>query len=426
MTPPRFPPNSRPWTDIQAEMESAHKDDKPWYAPRQFKGGSYFGGEDVVQVANDAYQMYINHNALFAPDLFPSLVKYESELLDALLEMLTAPDGAGGSLTSGGTESIVVAVKAARAWARVHKPDATAPEIVVPHAAHPAFDKATHILGIKTVRIPNSVDFRADLDAMAGAINKNTILIAGSAPSYPYGVTDPISDIGALAQKHNLWCHIDACHGGYVLPFARKLGYPIPDYDFAIDGVTSISVDVHKLGYANKGVSGLLLRDEALVEYQRFTFENWPSGLYSTRSNTGSRSGGGVASAWAVLNYLGEEGYLRIVERILDTRDRFIDGINSIEGLRVYGDPHAYLVAFGPDPQHPPSKDLDIFAVHDGMLDKGWNSNRIVDPEGIHLFFDYSHYDISEQYLTDLALVTSQVRSGNITRRQTQAVYTRS
>ena len=424
MTPPRFPQNSRPWPDIQAEMASAHQHDKPWYAPRQFKGGSYFGGEDVVQVANDAYQMYINHNALFAPDLFPSLVKYESELLDALLEMLTAPDGAGGSLTSGGTESIVVAVKAARAWARDHKPDATAPEIVVPHAAHPAFDKATHILGIKTVRVPTSVDFRADLEAMSAAVNENTILIAGSAPSYPYGVTDPISEIGALAQQHNLWCHVDACHGGYVLPFARKLGYPVPDYDFAVDGVTSISVDVHKLGYANKGVSGLLLRDEALVEYQRFTFEDWPSGLYSTRSNTGSRSGGGVASAWAVLNYLGEEGYLRIVERILDTRDRFIDGINSIDGLRVYGGPHAYLVAFGPDPQHLPSKHLDIFAVHDGMLDKGWNSNRIVDPEGIHLFFDYSHHDITEQYLTDLALVTSDVRTQNLTRRPTQTTYT--
>ena len=422
----KFPQNSRPWPDIQAEMASAHEEDKPWYAPRQFKGGSYFGGEDVVQVANDAYRMYINHNALFAPDLFPSLVKYERELLDALLEMLTAPGGAGGSLTSGGTESIVVAVKAARAWARDHKPDASAPEIVVPHAAHPAFDKAAHILGIKTVRVPTSVDFRADLDAMSQAINENTILIAGSAPSYPYGVTDPISQIGALSQKHNLWCHVDACHGGYVLPFARKLGYSIPDYDFAVNGVTSISVDVHKLGYANKGVSGLLLRDEALVEYQRFTFEDWPSGLYSTRSNTGSRSGGGVASAWAVLNYLGEEGYLRIVERILDTRDRFIDGINAIDGLRVYGTPHAYLVAFGPDPQHLPSKDLDIFAVHDGMLDKGWNSNRIVDPEGIHLFFDNSHHDITEQYLTDLALVTAQARTQNLTRRKTKAVYTRS
>ena len=426
MTPPHFPPNSRPWPDVRSEMASFHEEDKPWYSPRQFKGGSYFGGEDVVQVANEAYQMYINHNALFAPDLFPSLVKYERELLDALLEMLTAPEGAGGSVTSGGTESIVVAVKAAKAWARDHKPDAAAPEIVVPHAAHPAFDKATHILGIKTVRVPTSVDFRADLQAMADAINENTILIAGSAPSYPYGINDPISEIGALAEKHNLWCHVDACHGGFVLPFARKLGYPIPDYDFAVNGVTSISVDVHKLGYANKGVSGLLIRDEALVEYQRFTFEDWPSGLYSTRSNTGSRSGGGIASAWAVLNYLGEEGYLRIVERILNTRDRFIDGINAIDGLQVYGTPHAYLVAFGPDTQHQPSTDLDIFAVHDGMLDKGWNSNRIVDPEGIHLFFDNSHHDIAEQYLTDLALVTAEVRSGNITRRPTQTTYTRS
>ena len=186
-----------------------------------------------------------------------------------------------------------------------------------------------------------------------------------------------------------------------------------------MSGVTSISVDVHKLGYANKGVSGLLLRDDTLEKYQRFTFDEWPSGLYSTRNNTGSRSGGGVASAWAVMNYLGEEGYLRIVERILGTRDRFIDGINSIEGLEVFGTPHAYLVAFG-------SKSLDIYAVHDGMSDRGWNSNRIVDPEGIHLFFDYSHHDIVEQYVTDLALVSAEVRAGRITRRAGEAVYTRS
>ena len=345
-------------------MVAAHQADKPWFDPRQFKGGSYFGGEDVVQVANDAYRMYINHNALFAADLFPSLVRYETELLDALLEMLNAPQGATGSLTSGGTESIVVAVKAAKAWARDHKPSAADPEIVVPHAAHPAFEKAAHILGIRTVRVPRSVDFHADLNAMAQAINDNTIMIAGSAPSYPYGVNDPIADIGKLAREHGLWFHVDACHGGFVLPFARKLGYDIPDYDFAVPGVTSISVDVHKLGYANKGVSGLLLRDEALLEYQRFTFDQWPSGLYTTLGNTGSRSGGGVASAWAVLNYLGEEGYMRIVERILATRDRFISGINSIEGLEVYGTPHAYLLAFG-------SESLDILAVHDGMMDRG-------------------------------------------------------
>ena len=197
MTPTKFPPNSRPWPDVRAEMESAHEEDKPWYAPRQFKGGSYFGGEDVVKVANEAYQMYINHNALFAPDLFPSLVRYERELIDALLEMLTAPEGAGGSVTSGGTESIVVAVKAAKAWARDHRPSATEPEIVVPRAAHPAFDKATHILGIKTVRVPGSVDYRADVDAMARAINDNTIMVAGSAPSYPYGTNDAITEIGA-------------------------------------------------------------------------------------------------------------------------------------------------------------------------------------------------------------------------------------
>ena len=414
-----FPAQGRPWEEVKADMESAHMEDRPWYDPHMFKGGSYFGGEDVVRVANAAYQMYINNNALFAPDLFPSLVQYEKEVVEALLEMLNAPEGAGGSITSGGTESIVVAVKTARAWARDHRPSATEPEIVLPRASHPAFDKAGHIMGIKTVRVPSSVDFKADVEAMAQVINENTIMVVGSAPSYPYGVNDPISDIGALAEEHGLWLHVDACHGGFVLPFARKLGYSIPDYDFAVPAVTSISVDVHKLGYANKGVSGLLVRDDGVETYQRFTFDEWPSGVYSTRNNTGSRSGGGVASAWAVMNYLGEEGYLKIVGDILETKTRFVDGINAIDGLRVFGEPHAYLVSFGSD-------SFDIYAVHDGLTDRGWTSNRIVDPQGIHLFFDNSHHSIVEDYLTDLALVVDEVKAGRITRRAGEAVYTRS
>ena len=414
----QIPPHGRNWKKIKTEMEVVQQADSPWYSERMFIGGSYFGGEDVVKVANEAYQMYINYNALYATKIFPSLVRYESDIVGALLEMMNAPKGASGSITTGGTESLIMAVKAAHAWARDHRTGAIAAEIVVPHAAHPAFDKTTHLMGIKAVRMTQSPDFRADVEAMERAINDNTIMLAASAPSYPFGVTDSISEIAALAEKYGLWLHVDACHGGFIFPFARKLGYSIPNYDFAVSGVTSISVDVHKLGYANKGVSALLLHDASLETYQRYTFEDWPSGTYSTQNLMGSRSGGGLASAWAVLNYLGEAGYLERVGKILHTREQFLDGIREIDGLEIWGDPEAYLIAFG-------SNTFDIFAVDEGMAERGWLASRLIDPPAIHLFLDMSHTSIVDDYLHDLTEVVNAVKSGKIQSREKGALYSR-
>ena len=414
----QLPAQGHNWEKVKAEMEAAQKDDLPWHSERMFIGGSYFGGDDVVEVANEAYQMYINYNALYATKIFPSLVRYETDIVGVLLEMMNAPMGANGSTTTGGTESLIMAVKTAHAWAHDHRPGATAPEIVVPHAAHPAFDKTAHLMRIKAVRLTQSPDFRADVEAIERAINENTIMLAASAPAYPFGVTDPIPEIAALAEKHGLWLHVDACHGGFIFPFARKLGYSIPDYDFAVPGVTSISVDVHKLGYANKGVSAMLLRDASLETYQRYTFDAWPAGAYSTQNLMGSRSGGGLASAWAVLNYLGEEGYLERVGKILETRGRFLEGIREINGLEIWGEPQAYLIAFG-------SKAFDIFAVDEGMAERGWLSSRLLEPPAIHLFLDMSHASIVDDYLHDLAEVVSVVRSGKILSREKSALYSR-
>ena len=414
----QLPPHGRNWEKVKAEMKAAQKGDSPWYSERMFLGGSYFGGEDVVEVANEAYQMYINYNALYATKIFPSLVRYENDIVGALLEMMNAPMGASGSIATGGTESLIMAVKTAHAWAYDHRPGATVPEIVVPHAAHPAFDKTAHLMGIKAVRMTQSPDFRADIEAIERAINDNTIMLTASAPSYPFGVTDSISEIAVLAEKHGLWLHVDACHGGFIFPFARRLGYSIPDYDFAVPGVTSISVDVHKLGYANKGVSALLLHDANLETYQRYAFEDWPSGTYSTQNLMGSRSGGGLASAWAVLNYLGEVGYLERVGKILDTRARFLDGIRGINGLEIWGEPEAYLIAFGSDA-------FDIFAVDEGMTERGWLSSRLIDPPSIHLFLDMSHASIVDDYLHDLAEVVSVVKSGKVQSREKGALYSR-
>ena len=416
MTHHELPKEGQGWQAIHAAMGEARQGDLPWYGERIFRGGSYFSAPDVVEVANKAYQEYINYNALFG-GWFPSLARYEKEVVGIVLDLMAAPEGAIGSTTSGGTESILMAVKTARDWARDHLPKATAPEMVLPRAAHPAFDKAGHMMGIEVRRMATSVDYRADLDAMADAIDHNTIMMVGSAPSYPYGISDPIAEIAAMAAAHGLWMHVDACNGGCVFPFARKLGYQFPDYDFSVPAVTSISVDVHKLGYANKGVSILLFRDAALEAYQRYTLEDWPSGTYSTANITGSRSAGGIASAWAVMSYLGEEGYLKIVGTILEARDRVVSGIRAIDGLQVRGEPHAYILTFGSD-------DFDIFAVAEGMEVRGWLSGHGLEPDSIHLFLNGAHAPAIQGYLADLATVVEQVKAGRIVSKGVRTAYT--
>lgn len=262
----------------------------------------------------------------------------------------------------------------------------------------------------------SSPDFRADVEAMAAAINDNTIMLVGSATPYPYGETDPIAEIAALAESHGLWMHVDACLGGFILPFAKTFDTSIPDFDYGVPGVTSISVDVHKYGYAMKGISVLTLRDVEHQVYQRTTFDDWPAGLYSTPNFVGSRSGGAVASAWAVLQYLGEEGFLKSVETMIAIRQEFIDGINSIDGLEVWANPQTYQFAFG-------SRSIDIFAVADGMDDCGWKGGRALEPPSIMLMLNMSHKSAAQPYLEDLAEVVTAVRAGKILSRGERAVY---
>ena len=414
MTNYKFPARGRSWQEVKAAMEEARKDDHPWHAANLFKP-TYFAGDDIVDVANQAYQMYIAYNALYGTTSFPSLGRYESEIVDMLLEMLNAPEGAGGSLSTGGTESNVMAVKTARDWAREHRPQATAPEIVVPHTIHMSIEKAAQMFGIKLVKLTRSLNFRADVGAMARALNDNTIMLVASAPPYAYGVVDPVAEIAALAESHGLWMHVDSCLGGFILPFARKLGFFIPDFDFLIPGVMSISADIHKYGYAAKGVSALLLRDAKLDAYRRFSYDGL-TGLYSTPNITGSRSGGGVASAWAVMHYLGEEGYRKSVQSILGIKQRFMDGIRSITGLEIWGEPQAYHFAFG-------SKSFDIFAVADGMADRGWGIGRGIEPPSILLMINLSHQPIVDDFMRDLAEVVAAAKAGKIQARGEKAIY---
>ena len=402
-----FPQASRAWDGLRAEMLAAREGDNPWCHERSFSA-AYFAGEDVLRCAHEAYDAYRDENGLFASSAYPSLAACERALIAGVLDLLHAPEGAGGSTTAGGTESILMAMKAARDWARERRPVEGVPEVIVPKTAHAAFDKGAAWLGMTVVRMAGSEGWRADVAGMVAAITENTVMIAGSAPPYPYGVTDPIEEIAALAVEHNLWMHSDGCIGGMILPFMTMLGEPIPPFDFAVPGVTSMSVDMHKFGYAHKGISLCLLRDKALERYHRTTFDGWPAGTYSTPTITGTRSGGGVASAWAVMTHLGEEGYLRIYEAQRRIRERLTEGIEAIEGLAVLGRPHALHVTFYAD-------GFDIFAVEEGTAARGWRSIRMREPDSILLWLNMKHAASVDDYLSDLAKVADEVRRGGHT-----------
>ena len=405
-----FPQASRAWDGLRAEMLAAREGDNPWCHERSFSA-AYFAGEDVLRCAHEAYDAYRDENGLFAASAYPSLAALERALVAGVLDLLHAPEGAGGSTTAGGTESILMAMKAARDWARERRPVEGVPEVIVPKTAHAAFDKGAAWLGMRIVRMTGSEGLRADVAVMAAAITENRVMIAGSAPPYPYGETDPIEEIAALAVEHNLWMHSDGCIGGMILPFMAMLGEPIPPFDFAVPGVASMSVDMHKFGYAHKGISLCLLRDKALERYHRTTFEDWPAGTYSTPTITGTRSGGAVASAWAVMTTLGEEGYLRIYEAQRRVRQRLVEGIGAIEGLVVLGRPHALHVTFYAD-------GFDIFAVEEGMAARGWRSIRMREPDSILLWINMKHAESIDAYLADLAEVTAEVQCGGITAAQ--------
>lgn len=399
--------------DALAEFRTQDFD---WKNPRNFKA-SYFAGDGVVQIADDAFNQYMGDNVIYGHSLFPSLPQLESEVVDMVLEMVHAPADGYGSVTTGGTESIVLAVKTARDWARETKPHIEHPEIILPETSHPAFSRAAHLLGITVKRMSTSPDYRADVAGMVDAITENTIMIVGSAPPYPFGLVDPIGALGEAADAHGLWMHIDACIGGFILPFAEELGYPVPAFDFRVPAVTSMSVDLHKYGYANRGSSCLLVRDKGLENFQRFSFGDWPAGTYSTLGFAGSRNGGPVASAWSVMRYLGYEGYLSRVEKILIAKHQFMAGIDAMDELMVFGQPEGGHLTFGA------SEDLNMFAVARGMQERGWWFAQLQRPPAMLILLNYTHGDVVDAFLSDLGDVVVEVRSGRLEASDESARY---
>lgn len=398
---------------LDRRMEVAASHDVDW---RKGRLGVYihYAGEDVLDVAKRAYLKFFSENGV-GPKAFPSLALFEADVVSMTLGLLNGGHSARGSMTTGGTESIFLAVKAARDRARIERPSIGRPTIVAPQTAHPAFDKAGHFMGLDVVRVPAGPDFKADVAAMSAAITSTTVMMVGSAPAFPHGVVDPIPELGFVALKHRVWFHVDACVGGYLAPFAKKLGSQIPEFDFSVPGVTSMSADLHKYGFAAKGASTVLYCDEEAFSYQEYRFHNWPRGSYSTQTLVGTRPGGAIAAAWAVMNFLGEAGYIETTRRILMIREAIEAGVRRL-GLEIWGDPQLSIVAFG-------SRDVDIFAVGDAMNRRGWFVGRVVEPSGLHLMLNMTHEKVVDEYLCDLAGSLAEVRASGLKSASSVATY---
>ena len=343
----------------------------------RFKGGDldwrsgqawayvYDAGDDVEEVCKAAYTMYMTENAI-DPTAFPSLLRFENELVQMMAAHLGGDDQTVGNFTSGGTESIILAVKAARDHTRAAHPELGRLNMVLPATAHAAFHKAAHYLDLELRVTPvHPETFRADVAAVRDAIDASTCLVVGSAPSYAHGVIDPIRELAAVAQEAGALFHVDGCIGGFLLPYFKRLGADVPDFDLRVPGVTSLSVDLHKYGFTAKGASIVLYKDKRLRQKQIYACAGWTGYTIINTTIQSTKSGGPLGAAWAVLNYIGDDGYLELARKMREATRRFIDGIRAIDGLDVMGDPDMNLVAVSSD-------EVNIFHVADEMKQRGW------------------------------------------------------
>lgn len=402
-----FPKQGLDKEELMNKLRSLKSQDARWKMGRAF-AHIYNPGTDVSEMIREAFNLYYYENAL-NPYAFPSLRIMENEVISMAADLLGGGENATGSINSGGSESIFLAVQSAREWAKEHHHVTETPEIILPASAHPAFQKACHYLNVKPVVVPVGADFRVDLSEAWKAITPNTIAIVGSAPSFPHGVIDNITKLARFTLENNLWLHVDACVGGFILPFARKLGHLIPDFDFSIDGVSSISADLHKYGYAAKGASVLLYKNAALRKYQIFTYTQWAGGVYATIGFGGTRAGGTIAAAWAAFNGIGEAGYLKLTEKTLQTVRRLRLGIEAINGLELVAPPDISLMAIT-------SAKYDIYAIADELTEKGWFINRQYRPPSIHLTISPIHADVVDEFLLDLQAATTKAQKLSINR----------
>lgn len=358
-----IPTKGKPESEILAELESFKSADVNWRSGRVM-GYIYDAGRQAEEIGKKAYMMYLTENAL-DPTIYQSLLKIENDLVGMAAVHLGGDKNVAGTFTSGGTESILLAVKTARDYFRATHPEIAKPEMVLPMTAHAAFHKAAAYFDVMAVSVPVDEGFRADVKKMRDAVTKNTILIMGSAPSYAHGVVDPIPELGRIALERDILFHVDACVGGFMLPYYRRLGQVFPNFDFTVPGVTSMSMDLHKYGYTPKNASMVLYRSKGLRSHQFFGCSKWPGYSVVNSAIQSSKTGGSMAAAWAVMNFLGDEGYLKIAEHTRNATHKLARGIEGIEGLRLMAKPDLCMFSFTSDT-------IDVFHIIDEMKERGW------------------------------------------------------
>lgn len=387
-------------------LEAARTNDWPWREGKLF-AYVFDGGKEVEEIGKLAHAAYASENGL-DPTTFPSLLKFENDLVDMARRHLGGGPEVVGNFTSGGTESIILAIKTARDWFRAQHPEVRTPEIIVPVTAHAAFHKAGHYLGVKVVVTPvHPETYRADVEAMRAAMTPSTMLLVASACSYAQGVVDPVGQIAALAQRAGILCHVDGCMGGFLLPYFRRLGQAVPDFDFRVPGVTSMSMDFHKYALTPKGASVVLYKDESLRKFQIYACSEWAGYTMINTTIQSSKSGGPLAAAWAVLQFVGDQGYLKIADGLRRTRDALTAGVGAIRGLEMMGTPDMSLIAFT-------SKEISVFALADELLARGWRVQAQLKhgpiAENIHLTIAPSNVQWTDAFLADLRASVDAVR----------------
>ncbi len=400
----KMPLEGQDWETVRAEMTARGGGDVDW------RGGKtavyvFNAGEDIHDVQHEAYGLFMAENGL-GPLAFPSLAQMEAEVISMALGLLHASEGAAGAMTSGGTDSITMAMKTARDFARAKGGPKAGHNIVIPRSGHLAFHKAAHLMDVEVRNVPLKADgsYEADPAAMAEAVDESTIMMIGSAPNFPHGIIDPIGALGEVAAAKDVWLHVDACVGGYFAPFARMNGVDVPPFDFEVPAVRSMSADLHKYGYCAKGASTVLFRSEELYKHMPFSMRDWSGAPMKTPTLAGTRPGGAISAAWAVMNVLGVAGYREKQGIVCATRERIEAGVKAL-GFEVLGRPMLGLVAF----RHP---EADALALYSAMRAKGWFTSFTAEPQSLHLMLSPKHAEVAEAYLRDLGAALDAVKAG--------------
>eukprot|EP01132_Coremiostelium_polycephalum_P004100 gene4100-5129_t len=393
-----LPLNGVSHEELEREMKRLmERDEKNWINSK-VSGCVYLGEKEHTELLNKAYSMFSLSNPLH-PGVFPSIRKFETETIAMVSNILNGHEKVVGALTSGGTESIFMAVKAYRDFYRDKTSD---PEIVVPVTIHAAFDKACGYLGIRIKHVPVGPDYKIDLNQLRKMITSDTIMIAGSAVNFPHGIIDDIPAMAKIALEHNIGFHVDACLGGFVLPFAEELGYDIPVFDFRLKGVTSMSIDTHKFGYASKGTSVVLFGSKKLRRSMYFVIPNWPGGIYASPTMPGSRPGGLIASCWASLVALGRSGFRDKIKGVMETTQVIIKGLKEIPDITIIGEPKAMVVAFTCE---------NVFFVNDELSHRGWHLNALQRPDSLHICITAKMIGMGEEFVKDLKESIQAIKS---------------